>query len=302
MCDASGYIGFAYITPTEFLPCEEIECCASTQAEKCPLLQVTPLDGKCTAVSDTYITEGERRVYVKFLYPLRKVAKAQFFSARSSDRMGLFYHTIRGWLPEVGDFVCYTLRKNGQGGHYPLVESVLSPEMEIPKSFFCQEVRLPLCKRLHCWCAINILVVQPYGDLLSAYIPLLVHRHFMRCKDALVEQISQMCCTSPAEANYMKAQSLFTCALRDDAVELVSSWENCSEEETSTWQVALVYPALATGDLVRIDIVSRTGERFTAQGTVKRCHCRHGVVCYDVEDSFLGTVTEGLTCVQVMPL
>ncbi|RHW71038.1 hypothetical protein DPX39_080020200 [Trypanosoma brucei equiperdum] len=301
--ESEAFVSFVYLTPAEGLPCETVDRYPQAQLKEGSSCSETSALSRSDASAE--VTPGkenwESKVYVKFFDALRKIAKVQWFSVEAGTKMMYLYEMIRAWLPEVTNVVCYTAHSDSWGRHFPLIKDVLSPGTDVPERVFCQEVFLPPCRDMWNWGIVNVVVMQPHGDFTTGYVPLVVHGLFMRSRETLEEQISQMCCTSSAEISYMKMLPLLNCSIRDGLVELTSFFQE-NEEVEALSQVAVVYPALTTGDLVCADVESRVGQRYTMQGMIKRCHHKNGIVCYDVEDTVLGYVAEGLTCVQVLPL
>ncbi|RNF02012.1 uncharacterized protein Tco025E_08466 [Trypanosoma conorhini] len=216
--------------------------------------------------------------------------------------MKYVYEIIHAWLPEAGNLVCYTVYSETHGVLYPLVNKVLHLDDDVPRLVFCQEVLCPFHKLTNRWGVVNVVVLQHHGSLLPGYIPLIVHRSSLQSRETLQEQLRQLCCTSPAEANYMKSQLFLNCAVSAGLMDLFSFFDACNDDSTSLPQIAVVYPALAPGDLVRVEMMDRMSRRFSIQGMIKCSRQKDGVLCYDVEEMAVGCVFEGLTCVQVLPL
>ncbi|ORC89304.1 uncharacterized protein TM35_000133080 [Trypanosoma theileri] len=302
MQDESGYIGFAFITPTSMLPCgvKKQHQLLSRSVES--LSSSSSSSSRVAVESIPLIREHGRKVCIRFFDTIRKATRTQFFSVLSGSTMSCIYEIIHAWLPEVGGLVCYTVQSDDHGRLFPLVKEVLHPGVEVPELLFCQEVFLPLQKVTDLWGVVNILVMQHHNDLVPGYIPLIIQRTSMSSKEAIQEQIRYLCCASPAEAEYMKLQSFLSCSIYEGVIELISFFDSFDNDLESLPQIAIVYPALATGDLVRVDIVDRVGRRYSVQGVIKHSRRKDGVICYDVEDVTLGHVLEGLTCVQALPL
>ncbi|KAH9593479.1 hypothetical protein LSM04_006734 [Trypanosoma melophagium] len=302
MEDESGYIGFAFITPTSMLPCG-IKKQHQMISRRMESLSSSPSSSSSVAIeSIPLVREHGRKVCVRFFDTIRKATRTQFFSVLPGSTMSCIYEIIHAWLPEVGGLVCYTVQSDDYGRLFPLVKEVLQSGVEVPELLFCQEVFLPLQKVTESWGVVNILVMQHHSDIVPGYIPLIVQRTSMSSKEAIQEQIRYLCCTSPAEAEYMKLQSFVTCNICKGVVKLTSFFNSFDNDLGSLPQIAIVYPALATGDLVCVDIVDRVSRRYSVQGIIKHSRRKDGVICYDVEDVTLGHVLEGLTCVQVLPL
>ncbi|EKG01392.1 hypothetical protein TCSYLVIO_007610 [Trypanosoma cruzi] len=313
------YVSFAYITPSGKLPCELVEK-QQLSSMKQIIASYKPSDTTTTTTTSSsscccicrtnssqvrampVLKESGTKVYVKFFDTLRKVTRTQCFSVRLRSNMSYIYEMIHAWLPDVGNLVCYTVHSDSHGVLYPLVKTVLHPQDDVPEIIFSQKVFLPFYKFTHCWGVVNLFVLRHHGCLVPGYIPLIVYRSSMHSKEALQEQICQLCCASPLEANYMKSQLFFNCTVSTGFVDLVSFFDSFTDDSASLSQIVVVYPALAPGDLVHLEMVDRTNRRFGIQGMIKCSRQKDGLVCYDVEEMTTGYLLEGLTCVQVLPL
>lgn len=301
MHDGLDFVSFAFVTPVGALPCEVV---GHKQPSPKNALDVSlrASSGSMTPQPAPVTKQHGAKVHVRFFDTLRKTTRTQCFFVYQNTTMAHIYEMVRGWLPEVGSVVCYTVHRDTHGGLFPLVRETLPPEAEVPGVLFCQEVFLPFHKLTHCWGVVNIVVLRHYGNFVSGYIPLVVHRSAMRSRETLQEHVRQLCCASPAESNYMKSQPLLDCSVSSGSVELLSFFDACGEDQASLPQIAVVYPALTIGDLVWVEMEDRMSRRFVVQGVVKRNRQKDGILCYDVEDATTGHVLEGLTCVQVLPL
>ncbi|RNF00811.1 hypothetical protein TraAM80_07395 [Trypanosoma rangeli] len=313
MYSDSEYVGFTYITPTSTLPCEMVEE-KQLSSEKKQMIVSQTLSDHSSTDSCGGVDEGPTKsmsffkkgfgvtLHVRFFDTLRKVTRTQCFSMRPHSTMKYIYEIVHAWLPEMGNLVCYTVHSETHGVMYPLIKKVLHPEDDAPRLVFCQEVFLPFHNPAHCWGVVNVVVLQHHGSLVPGYIPLVVHRSSLQSKEALQEQIRQLCCASPAEANYMKSQPFLNCAVSAGLMDLVSFFDSCNDDSTALPQIAVVYPALAPGDLVCVDMLDRMSRRFSVQCMIKCSRQKDGILCYDVEEMEVGYILEGLTCVQVLPL
>ncbi|EKF27149.1 hypothetical protein MOQ_009132 [Trypanosoma cruzi marinkellei] len=307
------YVSFAYITPSGKLPCELVEQ-QQLSSMKQIIASYKPSDATTTSSSCSCRTssgqvqampvlkESGTKVYVKFFDTLRKATRTQCFSVRLRSNMSYIYEMVHAWLPDVGNLVCYTVHSDSHGVLYPLVKAVLHPQDDLPEIVFSQEVFLPFHKLTHSWGVVNVFVLQHNGCLVPGYIPLIVYRSSMQSKEAIQEQIRQLCCASPLEANYMKSQHFFNCTVSTGLVDLVSFFDSFTDDSASLSQIVVVYPALAPGDLVHLDIMDRKNRRFGIQGMINCSRQKDGILCYDVEEMTTGYLLEGLTCVQVLPL
>ncbi|KAG8343791.1 hypothetical protein ERJ75_001054600 [Trypanosoma vivax] len=303
MFTGSDYVSFAHITPLDILPCSAPERSwpSSHEKEQFGSLSPSPPSSDVREVSQP-LRDVEGRVFVKFIDTLKKNAKAKYFSIQSDATMAYMYKLVNAWLPEVGTIICYTAQTDERGRIFPLVKEVLSPEAEVPAYVFCQSVPQSLDMKVEHYGVVNILVLHPDGDLVSGYVPLIVSWPPTCSIEMLQEQIGKMCCTSPSEVTYMKLQPVVNCSVRSGVVTLTSLFRQCEETDEKLPQVAIIYPALSTGDLVQVDMMDQTGRRLNVQGMIKRTQHKDNVIYYDVEDTSLNYIMEGLTCAQVLPL
>ncbi|KEG07323.1 hypothetical protein DQ04_10181030, partial [Trypanosoma grayi] len=269
-----GHVSFAFITPTVLLPCRLIRKRPSSPQKGHTRSLCASASLSSSRSSDVkekvFGTKDDgKQVHVRFFDTLRKVSRTQCFYVQVGSTMAYMNEMVHAWLPEIGALVFYTMHSDTHGRLFSVVKDVLHPEMEVPKLFFCQEVFIPPRQFVQSWGVVNIVVLQSHGDIVSGYIPLILHRSSMSSREAVHEQIRRLCCASPAEVDYMKLQPLLNSTVHTGLVNLTSYFDTSDGESTVLPQIAVVYPALVAGDLVRVDMVDRMKKRFSVQGMVK---------------------------------
>lgn len=295
---SGGYdrlVTFSFITPQRHLVCEHpadyiAECMGSDAG--------SPSCVSCSGDQPHF----QKVVVVKYLEGKWNVARTQAYSCDEGATMQSLYEALHAWLQEVGSLVCYHLVSLPTDGVLePVISRILFAKDAIEDVVYCQRLAqpVPLSPVLTRWVAVNVLTVLPQGDIAVGHVPFVIGLHGQVSQETIVDHLQLLCGASAAEVAHARSSMMLRCALWKGVVRLE---EMSDGYEGTLEQVALIYPKLVVGDVVRVDTGCGASGIQSMQGIVHSLRTEDGMLSYDVIGYETGTLLEGLSCMQVIPL
>lgn len=257
------------------------------------------------------------KVVVQCLDFLQNRTRTLSFFFEAGDAMNKVYQSLAGHYPTQHALVCYTLCQS-QSGHVvrPCVHRLLLPGEDIPERVVCQVLPQLASAAAHeprecptlALLVVNILIISGEKDAHVGHLPIVVFRPRSGAVTAagIAQQLTPLLGLSCLEAAYVRRLATAPCTAHGSQIVLTGA--DCAASPPE--QIALLFPTVDVGDVVRIDsrISSGDGDVVVAalQGTVLRHKTVDGVRLFDAQclDSLSSATHEvrGLSCFQVIPL